>query len=425
MIWDTIKVDEVCLQSMRSIPGDSSNKQFLKIGSSPVDSNQKIIINTQNFSDSEAPFRAHIEIREGDVLVSTVYPTLNSVEMVPSELDGQFVSTDFCVLRPNDSIIEKKFLYYYAKTSRFALALNSKAQGAEAQVVSETDVKEIDLPLLGLSEQRKIVQILDGAESLRARCAKAIDRNTRILIALYYKNFGDPVTNQKRWPTKLLGEVTKTKPQFGVYSRAIEWTEGLPRLLRPKDITDDGNLRNTGVVTGDLDNWAQYQLSAGDILFAWSGNNVGKSYLYRPRDGLCVYSRHLIRYRVDQSQVLPWYLFAFAKTEFFKNWVEVRKIESSVPTINGLEFSSLPIPCPPMSLQEGFVKSLELLFCIREKQQSMKDKVDCLFDVLLHLAFSGDLTAKWRETRMRDLNIEIKNQVKTLENQSSVARILS
>jgi len=364
---------------------------------------------------SEAPSRARKEIREGDVLVSTVRPNLNAVAMVPPELDGQIASTGFCVLRPNLSTINGKYLFYFTTTQDFISVLTSKVRGAHYPAVSDGDVKGLDLPLPTPSEQRRIVEILDQADALCKKRAEADAKAARILPALFYKMFGDPATNPKGWPVRALRDVTIGKPQYGANARATAWSKGKPRYVRITDITDVGRLRKVGAMTLDLDNWEPYRLVPGDLLFARSGNTVGKTYIYHQEDGLCAYAGYLIRFRANTEHVKPWYLFALTQTDYYRNWVESRKRVAGQPNINGKEYASLQIPCPPVPLQRRFTKILEKLIGLREKRFTSTEKIDHLFNVLLYRAFTGDLTAQWREAHMKELLSEMEQQERYLE----------
>jgi restriction endonuclease S subunit len=313
-------------------------------------------------------------------------------------------------------VIIPRYLHLYLNSSKAKaelLRIQSTTSGLRNLNVSLYLAQPVPLP--ALSEQRRIVEILDQADALRKKRAEADAKAARILPALFYKMFGDPAMNPKGWPTKLLGEVTIGNPQYGANASAAEWTEGSPRYVRITDITDDGRLLKTGVVTLNLDNWAPYQLTTGDLLFARSGNTVGKTYLYQPQDGLCAYAGYLIRFKADQNQVLPWYLFALTQTGYYKSWVEARKRVAGQPNINGKEYASLQIPCPPIPIQEAFIERIERLIDLRDKRNTTEKKIKQLFGVLLHRAFTGDLTAKWREAHMKELLQEMELQAKALE----------
>ena len=58
---------------------------------------------------------------------------------------------------------------------------------------------------------------------------------------------------------------------------------------------------------------------------------------------------------------------------------------------------------------------IEQLIQGREKQGTAVQSISYLFDVLMHGAFTCDLTAKWREAHMKELLAEMEQQAKALE----------
>ena len=80
-------------------------------------------------------------------------------------------------------------------------------QGAIIKGVLRKDVEKLEIPFPPLSEQRRIVEILDQAERIRHLRTDADAKAERILPALFIKMFGDPRTNPMGWPVKPLGEI--------------------------------------------------------------------------------------------------------------------------------------------------------------------------------------------------------------------------
>jgi len=313
------------------------------------------------------------------------------------------------VFRPQ---VDPKFGFYYCRW--IPHLLQSAARNAVVPILNKSNFSKVKMPLPALSEQRRIVEILDQADALRKKRAEADAKAARILPALFYKMFGDPATNPRNWNIKSLGQVIRGKPQYGANASAVEWLEGMPRYVRITDITQDGRLLKSGVVTLDLEDWEPYRLVPGDLLFARSGNTVGKTYLYRQEDGLCAYAGYLIRFQADPEQVTPWYLFSLTQTGYYKSWVEARKRVAGQPNINGKEYSSLQIPCPPLSRQQQFTTMVESLITSQNRRDASTERVDRLFNIILHRAFTGDLTAKWRESHMKELLQEMEQQAKAL-----------
>ena len=173
LAWDTKRIEQVCLLTGRRDTKARLDEKFLYVDASSIDSSQKVVFSNTEIVGSEQQHRVLNEIREGDILVSTVRPHLDVVAMVPPELDGQAASAELCVLRPNVDLVEKKYLFYFVTSQQFVSLLASKVRGESIPNVSDKDIKEINLPLPDLSEQRRIVKILDEANELRINSAKA------------------------------------------------------------------------------------------------------------------------------------------------------------------------------------------------------------------------------------------------------------
>src|SRR5207245_873175 len=114
----------------------------------------------------------------------------------------------------------------------------------------------------------------DQADRLRRLRAEADAKTDRILPALFVKMFGDPATNPMGWPVRTLGELAILGPEYGANARAIPLSPGQPRYVRITDIDQQGRLRSLDAMGIDLDEWEQYKLERGDLLFARSGATV-------------------------------------------------------------------------------------------------------------------------------------------------------
>jgi len=110
-----------------------------------------------------------------------------------------------CNIQPNPEIIENKFLWYFLRSNIKEL-LQKRVGGAQPNI-SQQIIKEIKAPIPPISEQRRIVEILDQADRLRSLRADADAKAQRILSALFYKMFGDPATNPMVWKVGTLGDL--------------------------------------------------------------------------------------------------------------------------------------------------------------------------------------------------------------------------
>ncbi len=84
------------------------------------------------------------------------------------------------------------------------------------------------------------------------------------------------------------------------------------------------------------------------------------------------------------------------------------------PLISAGRIYPVKIFVPPKVLQERFVVLVDRIEKLSASGSCGKEKLESIFSVLLHRAFSGDLTAKWREAHMKELLAEMEQQAKLL-----------
>jgi len=319
-----------------------------------------------------------------------------------------------CHIIPNPQVANSKFVWY-AIRKKVPELLARRIGGAQPNI-NQKIIKDTTIPLPPLSEQRRIVEILDQADALRKKRAEADAKAARILPALFYKMFGDPATNPKGWKTVRFGDVI-VETQYGTSVRANTNRKGLP-VLRMNNIDVDGHLdlRDLKYVDLPKSDQKKYLLARGDILFNRTNSRelVGKTGLWRG-EMEAVPASYIIRIRVDRSIVLPEFIWAYMNCPFIKQLL-LNKARRAIgmANINAKEVRSLPLILPDRDRQETFVEHIMLLERLRGQRNSTARAVDRLFETLLHRAFTGDLTAQWREAHMKELLEEMEQQAKAL-----------
>ena len=171
-----------------------------------------------------------------------------------------------------------------------------------------------------------------------------------------------------RYPMVRLGDLLSALPEYGAGEAGIERTDiKQPRYIRITDIGDDGELSpELGVTAETIE--ARYFLSDGNLLFARSGATVGKCYLHETSkvEYPCFYAGYMIRFRFNAT-VLPKYVFAFAQTAYYRDWVTAIQRSAGQPNINAQEYCDLPIPLPPSDVQKQIVAELDAAYAAKRK----------------------------------------------------------
>jgi restriction endonuclease S subunit len=169
--WPVQPLGDVCLEIERRDPKESKLPEFTYIDLSAINQQTKQIDAARILATIDAPGRARQVVQMSDVLVSTVRPNLNAVALVGSDLDAATASTGFCVLRPNQSVVEPGLLFAWVRNQSFIDELTAQAKGASYPAVTDSIVKSLQIPIPPLEEQERIVARLD---QLRAKTAEMV-----------------------------------------------------------------------------------------------------------------------------------------------------------------------------------------------------------------------------------------------------------
>ncbi|MDR1973978.1 MAG: restriction endonuclease subunit S [Bacteroidales bacterium] len=143
-----------------------SGQEFRYIDLTSVNRENNQIIETKIISSENAPSRAQQIVETDDVIFGTTRPTLRRYCFITPDYDGQICSTGFCVLRTNKEIVLPKYLFYTLTTVDFYNYVENNQEGAGYPAIPNSKVMKYKLAIPSISEQNRIVAILDKFEAL-------------------------------------------------------------------------------------------------------------------------------------------------------------------------------------------------------------------------------------------------------------------
>jgi restriction endonuclease S subunit len=106
-----------------------------------------------------------------------------------------------------DGVSDLRFLRLWLDSQEFRSQITKFVTGTAQQNFGPSHLKAIKIALPPLSEQRRIAEVLDRAEALRAKRRAALAQLDSLTQAIFIEMFGDPATNPKGWPTSSLAEL--------------------------------------------------------------------------------------------------------------------------------------------------------------------------------------------------------------------------
>jgi type I restriction enzyme, S subunit len=176
--------------------------------------------------------------------------------------------------------------------------------------LTKAAASEIAIPVPPLAEQRRIAEVLDRAEALRAKRRAAIAQLDTLTQAIFLDLFGDPATNSKGWKIRAFSDVCETR-----LGKMLDQKQQTGNHLRPY-------LRNANVqwfrfdlsevfeMDFNSDAREVFRLKVGDLLIC-EGGEPGRAAIWRGEIAECYYQKALHRGRPNTefsaSDYLTWW----------------------------------------------------------------------------------------------------------------------
>lgn len=268
-------------------------------------------------------------------------------------------------------IIQNDLLFDYAV---------GKSAGSLSPRVKWVDLKDYEFELPEIEKQASLVDLLKAAHATRKAYQEQIKATDDLVKSQFIEMFGDPILNEKGLKVVTLKDICVGKLAYGSGAAATDY-DGTTRYIRITDITDTGELNNDVKSPNTIDE--KYLLNDGDILFARSGNTVGKTFRYKAEHGRGIYAGFLIRLIPDTTKVLPDYVFGFTKSAFYEDFVKKTQRAVGQPNINAQEYGDLQICLPPLEEQKRFSEFMAQSDKSKFELQQAIEKVDNLIKSLI------------------------------------------
>ena len=109
------------------------------------------------------------------------------------------------VLSPRSGNVDADFFYHLLGSKAIYAEFERRASGATVKNLNIDLVRGVRIPLPPVGEQRRVAAILDKADELRAKRRAAIAQLDVLTQSIFLDMFGDPVKNDRGWPTTTVG----------------------------------------------------------------------------------------------------------------------------------------------------------------------------------------------------------------------------
>jgi restriction endonuclease S subunit len=324
------------------------------------------------------------EARMGDILMSVRAP------VGPTN----FATENICIGRGLAAIrvrcgIDKDFLFYFFQKFESEIIGN---KGAVFDSISKTQIEDINILLPSISEQRRIVKILDEVFENIAKAKENTEKNLQNSKELFESYLQNVFANHgKDWEEKRLGDVydvrdgTHDSPKYQKEGYALVTSKNLKRdeldYQKIKYISEKDYLKIND----------RSKVHKGDILFAMIGT-IGNPVVVKVDPDFAIKNVALFKIPKEQDSYFLKY-FLDSKFVIDKMMSEARGTTQKFVGLGYLR--NFKIQLPKLAEQKSIVKKLDTLSTETKKLEAIyKQKLADLEELkksVLKKAFNGEL----------------------------------
>jgi type I restriction enzyme, S subunit len=412
--WNTLRLEEVCKEitdgSHFSPKTTAAGYPYVTVRD--IENDQIDFANCKFISatDYQQLLKNGCRPHQGNVLFSKD-GTVGKVALIDYDKDFVVLSS-LAIVRPDSERIRPAFLKWMMKSPAFLDEAVGKKTGVAIRRIILRNLKSIPVPVPPLSEQQRIVGVLDEAFEGIATAKANVEKNLQNARALFESYLQSVFTQRGNgWKQKTLEEIATT---FG---------RGKSKH-RPRNAPHLYGGRYPFVQTGDIRN-ADHFITEHSQTYSEAG--LAQSKLW-PKGTICI----TIAANIAETAILGFEAcfpdsvigvvanpkeadvgFIEYLLQSFKARIQAMGKGSAQANINMGTFENERFPFPSVVKQKQIVSTLDQL---REQIQRLAilyerklAALEALKKSLLHRAFTGELTREWQESKIVSFPVAIPN----------------
>jgi type I restriction enzyme S subunit len=334
-------------------------------------------------------------VKSGDVLLSRIVPHIRRSWVVSNGSDRRTIASgEWIVFRSNR--VHPDYLRHVLVGDSFYSEFMRTVSGVGGSLLRARPayVAQIKIPLPPLAEQRRIAEVLDRADALRAKRRAALAQLDSLTQSIFLDLFGDPVVNTRGWKISTIGEV------------AERITKGESPKWQGFEYQEEGALFVTSenVRLGELDisspkfiplefhsKLSRSQLKIGDLLVNLVGASIGRSCIFDSWNGPANVNQAVGVITLDKSLIETRFLANLLTSSSGQNLLLGNRVEAARANISLTDLRESKIPLPPRTLQNEFVRRIARVDRQRVANTVSLQQLGLLCSSLQDRAFRGAL----------------------------------
>ena len=388
--WEIKKLGEVCtierggsprpIQAYITESDDGIN--WIKIGDATDGS--KYITSTKEKIKPEGMKKSRF-VHKGDFILSN---SMSFGRPYILAVDG-CIHDGWLVIHDDSNRFDKNYLYYYLGSPNIYNEFKRLAVGGVVNNLNSELVRSVNVCIPPREEQERIVAELDCLNGVIERKREQLRELDALAQSIFYQMFGDPITNEKGWEVKKLGEVCDVRDGTHDSPKYLEYSDYV--LITSKNITNDGNIDFS---TANYISKEDYEsinkrsyVESGDIIMAMIGT-IGKPIIVKETDKkFCIKNVALIKFGCS-TMVINTYIKAMLNNPDYGQYIQSQNKGGTQKFVALGTIRNLPIPLPSMEIQQQFADKIEAIEKQKELIKKSISETETLFNARMDYYFN-------------------------------------
>ena len=317
---------------------------------------------------------------------------------------GEAIAQNFRVMAGTDLLIDNnamaaiprdtvapRYLYRFLQT----VDMYQMASTTSVPSLRKSDLERIEVPLPPLPEQRRIADILDRADDLRAKRRRALALLDSLANSAFNDMFGDPAVNAKAWPVASIGEMAKkfSDGPFGSNLKSSDYRDAGVRVIRLQNI-GVGHFNDSDrayISVEHFESLRKHECVPGDVLIGTLGDPNLRATIQPDWLDTAINKADCVQLRPDPARVTAEYVAALINHPSTMMMASGLVLGQTRSRISMGRLRTLRLPIPPIELQRLFTTRVQRVQLLRAQHLNEISTLDELFASLQHRAFQGEL----------------------------------
>lgn len=385
MSWEKVKISDVCqIDNGFAFKSNNyvSNEGARVIRITNVQKG-KIVDNDPKFYPYDLLLNLdRYEIFEGDIMMSLT-GNVGRVGKFPKEMLPAYINQRICRVKPLNDRIDKNYLFQLLNSNEFEKDAIYASAGAAQLNLSTNWVANYEIPLPPLSEQKKIAEKLDKADSMRKKDQELLKYYDELAQSVFIDMFGDPVKNEKGWEVNLFGDKFQISSGGTPRTNIPEyWENGTISWIGSNMCQDKVLYENDGrfITELGLQNSSAKIFGINTVLVALVGATIGKTALLKFPTST---NQNIAGIQIKDYE--PMFIFYLIQN-LYNKFMELGNGGFKMANLTFIR--NLPLISPSLFLQQNFANIIENIEEQKKKVKQQAQESENLFQALLQESFS-------------------------------------